>query len=105
MWLFPISTATNISSSLKSQGVFRSPVEFGAKRLDTFVFKILFEAHHPVNHSTGSEFDDSVRHRFNKLVVMTIKENISGKLNQTVVQGSNRFKVQVTGRLIEDQDV
>src|SRR4030042_1430390 len=62
-------------------------------------FQVLFKPHHPVNHPVGGDLHDSVRHGGYELVIAGGQQHLR-KGDEPVVQGGERFEVQVVGPLV-----
>ncbi len=69
------------------------------------ILQIFVESHHPVYDPGRSDLHYSVRHRRYQLLVMRAEENHLREGDQPVVQCGDGFKVQVIGRLVEDEGV
>ena len=51
------------------------------------------------------DFDDAVANGVHEFLVVRSKEHATFKGAQTVVEGGDGFKVEVVGRLVEDEEV
>ena len=72
---------------------------------ESFGFQVFVKGGHPVNDPIGGYLDDSVGNGLDELMVMGGKEDIALKVDEPVVEGGDRFQIQVVGGLVQKKDV
>ena len=75
------------------------------KLVDALVVDVALEVREAVDQSGGSELDDPVCDRLDKLVVVAVEEQGALEVDESVVQGLDRLEVEVARRLVEDHAI
>ena len=81
-----------------------------AQLLDAGVDQVIVKGHPAVDEAgaffaLGQDFDNPVGDGIDEFVVVRVKKDNAGEGDQAVVEGGDSFKVEVVGRLVEDQHV
>ena len=69
------------------------------------IIQIFFKPHHAVYDPARGDLDYPVRHSGNEFMVVGGKQHHFREGGEPVIQGSDRFQVQVIGRLIHDEGI
>ena len=80
-------------------------IHASAHFLDMVASDIFVVLHHLVDDAVRSEFDDTVGHGLDELVVVRSEEHITLIELQVIVECLDRFEVEVVGRRIENQAI
>ena len=85
--------------------ILKSAIQAFALLTDAVVVDVVFVAHEFVDGAVGREFDDTVGHGVDKLVVVRGEEDVAAEALQVVVESLDGLHVQVVGGGVEDEAV
>lgn len=82
-----------------------SPIHLLPQSLDFGGFEVVVVRHPAVDGSFGGKFNDPIGGRLYKGMVIGSHQHRSIEINDCIVEGCDRFKVQMVGRFVHNQQV